>query len=310
MPSMGSKAVLLLAALGFAAAVPTGEVKRDVHQLFARGQSWDASCDRVIPGSPEKKKYKDKLSKAFADAGTLAQVAQNEKDGSGKSFTDSTAFSHYFGDGDKDTAKQMLQAIYNDRIPDDGNHSGEGYTIKVKCGSDQDDACGTSVLAATSPKPGDTTMVFCDRFFKADTKETKQDLDSKGKGDKRGQWCQSGEQFPFFEVAGLTVFHEMTHLHVVGQQAGLSSRPDPDGFNSAGTVDVYVQGDDDDKKHYKNMDPWKAARTLRTLWKANEDDSKNYKPTTKTIENAESYAAAALEFYFLNVCMWDVIEPK
>lgn len=53
----------------------------------------------------------------------------------------------------------MMQAIYNSRIPDDDEHQGEGYTITIKCGSDQDKAnCGASVLAATSPKPDDPTV--------------------------------------------------------------------------------------------------------------------------------------------------------
>ncbi|GAP85499.2 hypothetical protein SAMD00023353_1302520 [Rosellinia necatrix] len=169
--------------------------------------------------------------------------------------------------GDKDTVKQMMQAIYDDCIPDDGNGE-QGYTTTVKCGSDQDDECGPSVLAATSAKPGETTMVFCDRFFSANTVQTKQDLTSKELGLKRGQRCQSDEQFPFFEVAGLTAFHEMTHLHTIGQKAGLRS--------------------DDDRDHYKNMEPWQAARELKKLWDAYDDDNGEYKPSTPAAENAGS----------------------
>jgi hypothetical protein len=61
------------------------------------------------------------------------------------------SFTHYFGYGDKTPVKNMMQAIYNSRIPDDNEHQGEGYTITIKCGSDQDkDNCGASVLAATN----------------------------------------------------------------------------------------------------------------------------------------------------------------
>lgn len=102
--------------------------------------------------------------------------------------------------------------------------------------------------------------------------------------------------------------HEMTHLHTVGHQAGLAERPDPDGFTSAGTVDVYEQGQNTDKDHYKNKEPWQAARELHRLWEAHAGDQSKYKPLTPTVENAESYAAAALEFYFLNHCKWDVID--
>ncbi|KAF3015289.1 hypothetical protein E8E14_007472 [Neopestalotiopsis sp. 37M] len=301
--------VLLLAGSLATTAFPMEESETTLHQLSRRGVSYDASCDRKISGSD--KVYKDKVQTAFADAGQLAQWTQQGKDSKGNAFTESTAFTHYFGDGDKDQVKSMMQAIYNSRIPDDSNHEGQGYTITIKCGSDQDkDNCGASVLAATSPKPDDPTMVLCDRFFSANTVQTKQDLSTKKIGSRRGQWCQPGEQFPFFEVAGLTMFHEMTHLDVVGSMAGLSSRDDPDGFQSHGTVDVYVQGDDDDMDKYKDMEPWQAGRKLHQLWDTYNGDNSQYKPTTPTTENAESYAAAALEFYFLANCEWDVILPN
>jgi hypothetical protein len=106
------------------------------------------------------------------------------------------------------------------------------------------------------------------------------------------------------------MFHEMTHLDVVGSMAGLSSRDDSDDFRSHGTVDVYVQGDDDEIAHYKNMELWQAARELHKLWNTYNNDNSQYKPTIPTTENAESYAAAALEFYFLANCNWDVTLPN
>ena len=155
-------------------------------------------------------------------------------------------------------------------------------------------------------------MILCDRFFKKDTTQTKQDLDTKKFGTRRGQWCQTGEKFPFFEVAGLTLFHELTHMHMIGQKANLVARPDPDGYDSSGTVDVYIKGSDDDRKKYEKMEPWEAARKLKSFWDDYDADNSKYKPTTATIHNAESYAAAALEFYFLgkNQCNWDVILPE
>jgi hypothetical protein len=152
-------------------------------------------------------------------------------------------------------------------------------------------------------------MVLCDLFFNKNTVQTKQDLDTKKFETRRGGWCQTGEKFPFFEVAGLTLFHEMTHMHEVGQKAGLTARPDPDGYDSEGTVDVYVKGGDDDIKQYDGLEPWQAARKLKTLWDTYNGDNTKYKPTTPTIENAESYAAAALEFMFLGMCKWDNILP-
>lgn len=153
-------------------------------------------------------------------------------------------------------------------------------------------------------------MVLCCRFFSSSTAINKQDLASKKYETRRGGWCQTGENLPFFEVAGLTMFHEMTHLDTVGHRAGLTARPDPRGFSSSGTVDVYVQGGKTDHDHYEDMEPWQAARELHKLWEAHNSDNKKYKPTTPTTENAESYAAAALEFHFLSNCKWDVILPK
>jgi hypothetical protein len=54
--------------------------------------------------------------------------------------------------------KKMMQIIYNSRLPVDDNDGGQGYFIDIKCGSDQDPECGPSVLAATNPKPGETTV--------------------------------------------------------------------------------------------------------------------------------------------------------
>ncbi|CAG8961996.1 hypothetical protein HYFRA_00014104 [Hymenoscyphus fraxineus] len=306
-----NKTPFFLAAAIAVSAIPLDE-SSTLHRLVSRGAQYDTSCDRKIPGSD--KTYKEKAQTALGDAGKLAQNTQNGKDLKGNAFTESTAFSHYFGDGDKDTVKTMMQVIYNERIPSDANHAGEGYNFAILCGDDKDDECGPSVLAATSANPKISSMVLCDRFFSSNTAQTKQDLNTKvfapDKPRQRGQWCTENEQFPFFEVAGLTIFHEMSHLHIVGHNAGLPVREDPDGFTSEGTEDVYVQGGDSDRDHYKNMEPWQAAREVKKLWDTYNGDNTKYKPTTPTTENAESYAAAALEFYFLSNCKWDVILPK
>lgn len=66
-------------------------------------------------------------------------------------------FSHYFGDGDKDQVKNMMQAIYDSHVPvKDG---GQGYFIDILCGSDQDKTeCAPLVLAATNARPGKTSV--------------------------------------------------------------------------------------------------------------------------------------------------------
>lgn len=66
-------------------------------------------------------------------------------------------------------------------------------------------------------------------------------------------------------------------------------------------MDVYAVGSDDDTGHYLDMDSWVAASELRQLWEAHLGGAE-YRPTMPEIQNAESYAAAALEFYFLHHC--------
>ncbi|KAI0470531.1 hypothetical protein GGR56DRAFT_668041 [Xylariaceae sp. FL0804] len=301
---------VLLTSISAATALPPGKLMATMHQLARREENYDTSCRRKIPGGSGMK-YQDKLSEAFGDVSKFAETAQTGKDKDGKGFTESTAFSHYFGDGDKGKVQEMIQAILNNQ-QSTGAGSNLGYSITIKCGSDQDkDSCDKSTLAATSIAPGVTTMVFCDRFFSPQVRQTYTDLSSKPVSSKRGGWCQAGESFDFFQVAALTVFHEMTHLDIVGSQAGLSLRQDPASkINTHGTVDVYVEGAESDMKHYDNMEPWQAARELKRLWDAYNADNTKYKPTTPTVENADSYAAAALEFYFLSTCEWTVIEPK
>ncbi|KAI1172679.1 hypothetical protein F4777DRAFT_601370 [Nemania sp. FL0916] len=261
------------------------------------------TCDRTIADTG--KTYKDKLQQAFADVGTLAVEVQNGKDENDHAFTenilpllwswrqgnchtyDTTIYDDRVGVGG-DGKHDQADVCRSSNSSSCGSTSLDGYTITVNCGSDQDSTCDKSTLASTNAQPGATVITFCDRFFSANTVETRQDLTSKTIGSKRGQWYQEREKFGFFEVAALTVFHEMTHLDIVGQKAGLSSRPDPQGYNSAGTVDVYVQGSNDDKNHYANLEPWQAARTLHGLWNLYNDDMRNYKPLTPTTENAES----------------------
>lgn len=72
-------------------------------------------------------------------------------------------------------------------------------------------------------------MLICPLFFKSDSKETKQDLKDKTfEKPKRGvnTWCSPGNNFPWYEVAGHTLLHEMTHLDAVGKAAGVEERPE------------------------------------------------------------------------------------
>lgn len=105
------------------------------------------------------------------------------------------------------------------------------YDFTILCGSKADEvACGKTNLAATNPRPGHPVIVLCDAFFDPNTKQTQKDLDSLPFIDdpKRGQqsWCKAGSTPKDLEVAGLTAFHEMTHLDIVGEKAGLPEEQD------------------------------------------------------------------------------------
>ena len=219
------KVALILFSLSLVSAIPAKSSNYANH-LQRRQPTWDASCNRKIPSDPKGRTYRDKAGQAFADASTVAnKIAGSLKDGS--KFSASTAFSHYFDSDDFGLVESMLEAIAEDNDPSDD--TSVGYSYLVKCGSDQAPECGPMSLALTNPRPGNAgQMVLCDRFFNPNTKETKNDLNSKPSTNKRGGWCQSNEKFDFFEVAGLTILHEMTHLDIVGSKAGLSNRPDGD----------------------------------------------------------------------------------
>jgi hypothetical protein len=67
-------------------------------------------------------------------------------------------------------------------------------------------------------------MLICPLYFKADSKQTNHDLSSrKFEKPKRGQdnsWCVTNT-FTWYEIGGLTLLHEMTHLDAVGKAADM-----------------------------------------------------------------------------------------
>ncbi|KAF2261877.1 hypothetical protein CC78DRAFT_583243 [Lojkania enalia] len=77
---------------------------------------------------------------------------------------------------------------------------------------------------------GDTlrrTLIF-PLFFKADSNETANNLNNrqfkKLKHSEDESWCQPGNNFLRYKVAGHTILHEMAHLHSVGSASGLDER--------------------------------------------------------------------------------------
>ena len=93
----------------------------------------------------------------------------------------------------------------------------------------------------------------------------------------------------------------MTHLNQLCVEAGLFPDYDPEG-DPHGTEDIYqiAQG-------YDLGSPEKSARRLKNNWVKYNNDNKNQEPELQRTENAESYAAAATEFFFQSSCGWDEI---
>lgn len=83
------------------------------------------------------------------------------------------------------------------------------------------------------------------------------------------------------------MLHELTHLDSLGMYAG----PQPDGTGAHGTVDVQQGCELDGARAF--VSDYNAGQT--------EDTSPGY--------NAESYAAAATEIWFMNLCGFSEIQP-
>lgn len=171
------------------------------------------------------------------------------------------------------------------------------YQFTVNCDAADSDICksGTTVaFTEAEPQADDITprvMHICPLFFSKNSKETVNDLGSRqfGPPAKRGQpetWCQGGNNFAWYEVAGHTLLHEMTHFDALGKYAGPPEVQEDD-FKAHGTDDVGGLG-----KSYPV-----AARKLATLWQKKPNG--NY---LVPYRNAESLAGSALEIFMMSEC--------
>lgn len=184
---------------------------------------------------------------------------------------------------------------------------GNAFQLKFIITCKETELCKDS-LAVTDATPNRDDFTakirLCPKFFTDD--RTKNFLSSKEliRNPKRrdNSWCQPGKPFLFFETAGHTFLHEMTHLNQLGLQAGLFS--DKNGADDThGTEDIYAIADG-----YNRGSPEKSARKLMANWiKFDNGNGNGNKPEIKQVENAESYAAAATEFYFQKYCGWDEV---
>lgn len=187
------------------------------------------------------------------------------------------------------------------------------------------------------------TIRLCPLFFDPKSPHTKKDLGSKefkkNPGRRGNSWCQPGSKFADIETAGNALLHEMTHLDEVGSKRSIPSLPPacspsltfkltsprsspielvqlserpldrdlPQDGSSHGTEDVYEITDPNYRK-YDTTSPARAARELYENWAKAEKDDKKPKPILARVENAESYAASATEFLFMQQCGADTID--
>ena len=185
--------------------------------------------------------------------------------------------------------------------------SGNGFQLKFIITCKETDDCKDS-LALTDAKPNTDDFTakirLCPKFFTDD--RTRNNLTSKEfkRNPKRkdNSWCQPDKPFSFFETGAHTFLHEMTHLNQLGVEAGLF--PDNKGAGDThGTEDIYQIA-----KGYDPASPERSARKLKDNWVKYNNDKKK-KPELQRTENAESYAAAATEFFFQSKCGWPEIQP-
>lgn len=156
-------------------------------------------------------------------------------------------FSNYFQPYDYVTGVEaMLDAFgqqWQPPAPGSGQ-SGEDspiilsrFNIHITC--EDSDSCahpksGTKSLAVTDSDAANSSFVpkmrFCPQFFVKNEPHTKNNLDSlpyiQNPRRRQSSWCKPGREFRDFEVAGITVLHELSHLNEAGRRANLESRDD------------------------------------------------------------------------------------
>jgi hypothetical protein len=289
-------------------AVPVSDTsakRRQISRLSRRGGTvtYDDTCNAAPPqgstwgernGFPTMRSV---LEASYADAVRLATTAQNVN-------ADNIGFTHYFGGFGADVQlahfRRMMQGVAN---------GANNYAIHFVCEDPQSVCSDTSVMVtdatrgtANTPK----TITVCDSFWTgASTKYLLHRADKSEptppyRDDTPSGWCQkraqagdpnvSRQPVQFFATAGNSVLHELTHLDSLAEFAGLTSDPDEED-GAHGTLDAQKGCELTGARTF--LRDYIAGRTSGT--------SPDY--------NAESYAAAATEIFFMGVCGFTQIRP-
>jgi len=236
------------------------------------------------------------LQQAYKDAVTLASASQDVA-------IDNVGFTHYFGGAllqDQLTHFQhMMKAITS---------TTNYYSVQFECKNVPDCSAGGSAMVTdvSAGGPDDVKVIeVCPRFWTGasttyllyDAAHTTPNPPYRNNDGSNNGWCAkrttNGDPNVSFRInqhfatAGHTVLHELMHVSSLAQQAGLQA----DAENKYGTLDA--QGGCE----------LAGARDFLADYNAGDTDE------TSPDYNAESYAAAATEIYFMQLCGFSQIKP-
>ena len=242
---------------------------------------------------------KSVLEQAIKDAFTLANHAQSVA-------SDNKGFTHYFGGAQADSQLAHFQNMMAGIARLDNN-----FAIQFECSNTPD--CADNSVLVTDATPGSASDVksvqVCPKFWTAastkyfiyDSTKTSPSPPYRNNDNSLSGWCRkstagaktdvSARTNQYFATAGGSVLHELTHLDSLAQLAGLDAS-EAEGDNGAhGTDDVQTECELVGARRF--LVDYVGGLTQGT--------SPDY--------NAESYAAAATEIYFMDLCGFSEIRP-
>ncbi|QDS73596.1 hypothetical protein FKW77_001560 [Venturia effusa] len=243
------------------------------------------------------------INQFLFQAVVLANSTLDKKLPDGTDFRHSTAYSNYFTEADWPIVSSMYRHV-NDftwkreqRNPQVWFLCSQPDAVPTACTSEQR-------IAFADPDPYPYTwdpaqwlpssgIGFCSSFFGSKSPLLSQYLFSKSSQ----EWCK-GETFGDFHNVGFFAMQLFVGMDVYGALAKIPSRPIPrkDGFyprltTHGATVSADLSGEL----------PAVAARSLKKAW----DDAASHGGAAaplQRVQNGPSYAAAAVEWYFLTLC--------
>ncbi|KAI9887769.1 MAG: hypothetical protein M1823_000410 [Watsoniomyces obsoletus] len=247
---------------------------------------------KIVACTPHQEMH---LREVLQDAATLGRQGAKMADRKNK------AYEHYFRTDPKHADYQndwrffrsAMSAIRNSNDPVLAFH------FVLKCAKDQKShGCLERSAAVTSIEAdngGKREMVICPRFFTDEA--TKRVI---GGEKEKSRWCEGKNQKTFgdFETGGHTMLHEMTHLDAM--------------MKAAGVTETEYQRDDGSKFESSSSDDWAGTDAAQGPFVQLVQLARQLVPWTRKgrrscWRNAENYAAAATEYYFMELCGIDDI---